>query len=91
MSVRRAATDASRLIVSVRADELFKMVTAANRRGGWMAKQVLVTGGASGLVGSHLAEALETRGHSALAMTHILIRTPALESRSSATFTNLPV
>jgi nucleoside-diphosphate-sugar epimerase len=33
-----------------------------------MAKQVLVTG-ASGLVGSHLAEALETRGHSALAMT----------------------
>jgi nucleoside-diphosphate-sugar epimerase len=56
-----------------------------------MAKQVLVTGGASGLVSSHLAEALETRGHSALAMTHILIRTPALESRSSATFTNLPV
>src|SRR6188472_115347 len=33
-----------------------------------MAKQVLVTG-ASGFVGSHLAEALETRGYSVLAMT----------------------
>ena len=33
-----------------------------------MAKQVLVTG-ASGFVGSHLAEALEMRGHSVLAMT----------------------
>ena len=33
-----------------------------------MAKQVLVTG-ASGFVGSHLAEALEARGHSVLAMT----------------------
>jgi uncharacterized protein YbjT (DUF2867 family) len=33
-----------------------------------MAKQVLVTG-ASGFVGSHLAEALEMRGHSVFAMT----------------------
>ena len=33
-----------------------------------MVKQVLVTG-ASGFVGSHLAEALEARGHSVLAMT----------------------
>src|SRR5512132_349163 len=33
-----------------------------------MAKQVLVTG-ASGFVGSHLAEALERRGHSVFAMT----------------------
>jgi uncharacterized protein YbjT (DUF2867 family) len=33
-----------------------------------MGKQVLVTG-ASGFVGSHLAEALEMRGHSVLAMT----------------------
>jgi uncharacterized protein YbjT (DUF2867 family) len=33
-----------------------------------MAKQVLVTG-ASGFVGSHLAEALENRGYSVLAMT----------------------